>query len=278
VSGMATRMPEPSVLLPAAAGRESHRYRRPPERLCFPVSEEVPETKDNLERRTALYTSLRRSLAAEVTIGSDQFVYYDPTSSKKRLAPDVFVRLGAPDTSFDVWFTWERGAPDLGVEIISASDKPWLAWDDKLMRYRAAGIREVVAFDATDWRMPIHVWDFVDGDMVERSPDDPNLRRCEALKLWWVVVRDPEFGPMLRLARDREGCDLLPTSCEVEAKAREDEARAREGEAKAREGEARACEAAARERAAKERLEAEVAALRARIGGAQEQPRKRRPR
>jgi hypothetical protein len=34
-------------------------------------------------------------------------------------------------------------------------------------------------------------------------------------------VDDAQIGPMLRLSRDREGHDLLPTPDEAEAKARE---------------------------------------------------------
>ena len=49
--------------------------------------------------------------------------------------------------------------------------------------------------------------------MLEREPESTMLRECAALGLWWVVVPS-EFGPMLRLARDREGTDLLPTPSE----------------------------------------------------------------
>jgi hypothetical protein len=258
---MSMQVPELSVRMPAEAGRRSHRYLRRPAPLHFPESEEVPETKPSLERRIVLYNSVRRACGAEVTIGSDQFVYYDPTTPTKRLAPDVFVRLGAPDTSFNVWFTWERGAPHLGVEIISTSDSRESVWDEKLERYRTAGICEVVAFDATD-RAPLRVWDLVGGDMVERAQDDPELRWCETLKLWWVTVQDPQFGPMLRLAHDREGSDLLLTDQEAEVKQREEAVRAREAEAK--------------QRAEKERLEAELVALRAQLAGTRARPRKRR--
>jgi hypothetical protein len=214
----------------------------------------VPETNRHLELRTALYLIVKRAFARTATVGSDQFVYYDPTTAKKKLAPDVFVRLGAPHQLFDSWKVWERGAPDLAVEIVSPSDEPEEAWEEKAARYRASGIREVVRFDPNDSEAPIRVWDLVDGDLVERAPDDPNLRMCEALDLWWMVVVDKKLGPMLRLTRDREGKDLLPTDKEAEAAARK-AARA-----------ARAGEKAARDEA--ERLAAEVAALKAQLGKA----------
>jgi Uma2 family endonuclease len=256
---------EPSVR-PSAVPR--HRYRRPPEPVYFPDSEEVPESKYHLERRTALYQSLKREAASSATIGSDQFVYWDPTTSKKRLAPDAFVRLGVADQPFTSWKIWERGAPDLAVEIVSDSDAPEPDWNQKLVRYRAAGIGEVVRFEPENGKHPIRVWDAIDGDLLERAPDDPDLHACEALGLWWTVVEHPTIGRMLRLARDREGRDLVPTPDEETAQARHESARAREAEAQAREAEAQA-------RKANELLEAEVAALRAKLGGARG---KRRPR
>jgi Uma2 family endonuclease len=230
--------------------------------VFFPESEEVPESNRHLEIRTALYLVLKRELSQRATIGSDQFVYWDPRTAKKRLAPDAFVRLGVPHGTFASWKTWERGAPDLGVEIVSESDEDEPEWEEKLARYRAAGIGEVVRFDPEDREQPIRVWDAAGGDLVERAPEDPALRSCEALGLWWTVVEDRKIGPMLRLARDREGRDLLPTPDEAEALARAAEALARAAEADGR--------------ATNERLQDEVAALRAELEKVKAKPRKRR--
>jgi hypothetical protein len=240
----------------SAASRQepgAHVYQRPPEPVYFPSTERVPETKHHLERRTALYQSIKRELASSASIGCDQFVYWDPTTAKKRLAPDVFVRLGAADHLFETWKTWERGAPDLGVEIVSDSDQGQPEWKGKIDRYRAAGIREVVRFQPKDRRRPLRIWDAIDGDVVERAQSDPNFHACETLGLWWVVVKDPSVGPMLRLSRDREGHDLLPTPDEV----------------------------AVEERAENEQLRAEMEALRAQLGKAQlgkAKTKKRKPR
>ncbi|KYF93891.1 hypothetical protein BE18_15060 [Sorangium cellulosum] len=255
--------PEMTARPPAAPHRRlgAHVYRRPPEPVVFPEAEEVPETNRHLELRTALYLILKRELAHAATLGSDQFVYWDPTTPRKRLAPDAFVRLGAPHRTFRTWKTWLHGAPDLGVEIVSESDEGEPAWEEKLERYRAAGIREVVRFDPDDGARPIRVWDALDGDLVERSPDDPDLCACETLGLWWTVVEDPSVGPMLRLARDREGRELLPTPDEAAAKEREAAAKEREAAAKAREAEAEA-------REANRKLQAELDALRAELAQA----------
>ena len=271
---MTMRMPTqaPSELAP----RRPHRYLRAPEPVYFPESEEVPETNENLERRAALYFSLKHELAASATVGSDQFVYWDPTTAKKRLAPDVFVRLGLAHRPFRVWKIWQRGAPDLGVEIISRSDEGEPDWDEKLARYHAAGIGEVVRFDPEDDEAMLRVWDLVEGDLVERAAEDPDLRLCETLGLWWVVVRHDAIGPMVRLARDREGRHLVPTPEEQAAQARAESAQARAESAKAHAESAQARQGEARAREENDRLQAELAALRAQLGGPTAKPRKRR--
>ena len=214
------------------------RYVRPPRPVHFPGSEEMPETNRHLELRTALYQILKAELAAHATLGSDQFVYFDPTTAKKKLAPDAFVKLGAPHATFRVWKTWLRGAPDIAVEVASDSDIPEEAWENKLRRYLAAGIGEVVRFDPDDEERPLRVWDHVDGDLVERERPDDGVFECARLGLFWVVIPHPAYVQMLRLARDREGRELLPTpeeSAQIHARARKEEERARKEETRARE-------------------------------------------
>jgi hypothetical protein len=57
----------------------------------------------------------------------------------------------------------------------------------------------------------LRLWDILEGDLVERDPTDREARRCDALGLYWCVVEHPRLGPTLRLARDLEGQDVLPT-------------------------------------------------------------------
>jgi len=52
------------------------------------------------------------------------------------------------------------------------------------------------------------------------------LQECAALGLWWVVA-DSDYGPVLRLARDREGQDLLPTANEQRLRLEDELARER---------------------------------------------------
>jgi hypothetical protein len=215
------------------------RYVRPPQPIRFPGSEEMPETNRHLELRTALYQLLKRELAPRATIGSDQFVYYDPTTAKKKLSPDAFVKLDVPHRVFRVWKTWQRGAPDTAVEVVSDSDAGDEAWDIKLERYRASGIAEVVRFDPDDDEQPLRVWDHIDGDLVERVRPEDGVFDCVCLRLFWVVVPHPSYVRMLRLSRDRAGTELLLTPEEAEHEAE----------------------------AARSRLEAEVAELRRKLHG-----------
>jgi Uma2 family endonuclease len=270
---MVLRLPDTLAFPPSepAPQRRAHLYLQPAEPVYFPASEEVPETNRHLELRTALYQLLKLEIAATATIGSDQFVYWNPRTARERLAPDVFVRLDRPHRPIRVWKTWEGGAPELGVEIVSDSDASESDWDDKLERYAAAAFREVVRFDPDDRESPspLRVWDLIGGDLVERSPEDPDLRFCETLGLWWVVVPHDALGPMLRLARDAAGASLLPTPDEVATQA---QAASAEALRKA----ARAQKESARFRGENARLQAELTALKAQLGVKARKPRKRR--
>ena len=165
----------------------------------------MPESKRHLLLRTALFQMLQLELGGRAAVGSDQFVYWNARDPGRRLAPDVFVRTGEPDSVFDSWKTWERGAPQLGVEIISESDAPAADWQNKLERYQEAGFEEVVRFDplARSGRR-LRIWDRVEGDLVERVVSGDHSK-CEVLGLWWMVQEDRGLGCALALSRDKEG-------------------------------------------------------------------------
>jgi Uma2 family endonuclease len=243
---------------PFARGRRI--YVTAPKPIAFPSEERpeehVSETKRHLEARTALYLLLKDALPG-AAVGSDQFVYSDASDPRKCLSPDVFVKLGAPlayGASFDNWKVWERGAPDVAVEIVSASDRSDAEWAAKLERYQASGIGEVVRFDAEDAKHPLRVWDRIDGDLIERAPESQDRHECAALGLWWTIVPS-EFGPMPRLARDPSGAHLLPTP--GEDRMRLAEALAEERKARTVAEHERMLEQHARERAEDERQRAE---------------------
>lgn len=247
---------------PAAAPRGPTASRA----LHFPVEACVPEHKLHLELRTLLYLVLG-TLRGEHTIGSDQFVYWDPTDPSRCLAPDAFVRVGVPDTIFGSWKTWERGVPEVAVEIVSDSDGSSTTWETKLLRYKELGVHELVRFDPEEEpSQQLRLWDRVGGALVERT-DAKESNRCRCLSLYWVVVPTQSFPAALRLARDAEGRDLVLTPEETEANARKAADRARKAADRARKDADRAREAADRAREAAEQRIAELEAqLRLRKG------------
>jgi Uma2 family endonuclease len=208
------------------------------------VEEKVPEGKMHRQLCNALFESVERELGERALVSSDQFLYWDPTDPKKNLAPDLAVRLGAPGKPLKSWKTWERGAPEVAVEIVSDSDASERVLADKLERYRQAGVAEVVRFDPQDLGRPLRLWDLLDGDLVERDPSGPEAHRCDALSLYWCVRRDEKLGSTLRLARDASGNDLVLTPAEAERAAKEAERAAKEAERAAKEAERVAKEAA----------------------------------
>ena len=191
----------------------------------FPVRAPVPESKRHLQLRTLLFQFLELAFAKEAAIGCDQFVYWDQTDPRICLAPDAFVRFGQADDLFQTWKVWERGAPDVAVEIISNSDNSELDWRDKLEKYRSLGVSELVRFDA-EASEPLRVWDLFEKDLVERA----SARRANSryLRGFWVIAEHPGVGSALRLSRDENGTRLYPTPAEAaEQRVRELEAELR---------------------------------------------------
>jgi Uma2 family endonuclease len=213
---------------PIAGTRAARRYLRAPAPLHFPVEERVPETTRHLDRKCLLLASVRLAFGPNALVSSDQFLYWDPTNPKRCLAPDLAVRVGSPAERLDSWKTWQHGAPHVGVEIVSDYDASEKRLGEKLERYRQAGVAEVVRFDPTEPGGTLQIWDLVDGDLVERDPSDPEAWRCDALGLYWCIREDPEILLTLRLARNREGTELLLTPEEAERSAKEAERSAKE--------------------------------------------------
>ena len=211
-------------------GTSGFEYVRPLRPLHFPVEAKVPESQRHLELRTALYLLLSFHLRGRAAVGSDQFVYFDASDPHAYLAPDLLVKLDDQGAEIVSWKVWERGTPDLAVEIASRSDAPDEPWRHKLARYHRLGVRELVLFDPRA-RQPIRVWDYVDGDLAERKVEPNAPVPSPVLGLWWVSVPHERWGPMLRVARDALGTELVPTELEFEAEQRKREAEARKREA-----------------------------------------------
>lgn len=187
--------------------------------LHFPTEAEVPESKRHLELRTLLYQVLKLAFAERAAVGCDQFVYWDPTDPGACVAPDAFVHFGVADPWFRSWKVWERGAPQVAVEIISDSDEREDAWAEKLERYQRLAVSELVRFDPEAQARPLRIWDRVDEQLLERQLLAPRAR-SRFLDGFWLAIEQPECGLTLRLSTDEQGMGLFPTLAEREAEGR----------------------------------------------------------
>ncbi len=198
----------------AMSGEESQAARTPSRaKLDFPESAPVPESKLHLELRTLLYLFLKRAFADRALIGCDQFVYWDPNDPSACLAPDACLRFGEPDVRFGSWKVWERGSPELAVELVSDSDRR-SSWQEKLAKYARLGVRELVAFDAEAAERKLRLWTSVEGRLV--GPDlDVEGTASSVVPGYWLVISHPDLGPTLRLSRDGSLDAVFPTKEEA---------------------------------------------------------------
>lgn len=71
---------------------------------------------------TALESHYRRR--ADVYVGANMFVYYDPADPALVVCPDVFVAFGVSSGERRTWKVWEEGkAPDVVFELTSKSTR-----------------------------------------------------------------------------------------------------------------------------------------------------------
>ncbi len=235
---------------PTSPTSERPRYLEQRAPILFPESAEVPETQLHLNLRTLLYLLLQKALGDGVTVCSDQFVYFDAEDPSRCLAPDAFVRRQAPTELVRTWKVWERGAPEVAVEIVSDADAGELPWDRKLSRYRHLGVSELVRFDPADDERPLRIWDRVQGALVERELQGV-CERSLVLPIKWVVAPADGLPRALRVQRDgtlvpspREADRLQHEALEAERLAKEHERMAKEQERLEKEQERMARQAA----------------------------------
>jgi hypothetical protein len=211
--------------VPELRRKQEVTHLRAPQPIVFPEEEEMPEGYAHVVVRMFLFQLLQFMLGAAHSVGTDQFVYWNAREPRRCLAPDVFVRLGVPQTSFGSWKTWERGGPpDLAVEVISPSEGDGIPWEEKLGRYHELGVRELVRFDPeASVGTRLRAWDRLRDDLVERRVSEDSTP-CIVLGIAWRVcpVEDQAVG--LRLV-DEAG-NVVETRLEAERRARREDAAA----------------------------------------------------
>lgn len=179
---------------------------------------------------------------ADVYIGSDQFFAWVREEPLVRVSPDVYLLDDPPPPPRPAsWRTWEGvNPPRFAVEVVSGRHGHPAEWkkdyEQNPPKYAQLGTRELFIFDpeaaagrAEDERVALQLYRRDRDGAFVRVYSGGDSARSEELDAWLVVVRD---GPVarLRVARDPEGAELLPS----ESEAREVEQRAREVEQRAR--------------------------------------------
>jgi Uma2 family endonuclease len=206
------------------------RHVRPVQPLVFGSANpewQLGQSLRHLHLCELLHAILRQAVTRDDSIGSDQFVYFDAGNPKKCVAPDGFVKRAVLQRMFTSWKTWEHGAPELCVEILSPSDEEPITLAEKLDRYRALGAKEVVVFNIDEPAARLRVSDRIDDDLVERVVVG-DATPCVTLGLHWVLATAPDLPVALRLSRDDEGANLVLTPEESERAAKESERAAKE--------------------------------------------------
>lgn len=195
--------------------------------------EDMGEGTEQSEIIDVLKSALRE-LAAErgwsrVFIGSDQFFAWLPEEPMVRVSPDVYLLDDPPPPPLPAsWQIWREGhrAPRFAVEIVSGDEQHPERWrkdyDQAPQKYAQLGTRELVIFDpqaalgqARDpQRVALQCYRReADGGFVRVYAGAGPFASSE-LAAFVVVVTDGTVA-RLRVARDREGRDLVPTAREA---------------------------------------------------------------
>ena len=130
----------PSTRLPTAADE-------------YPSGDGRPLAETPVHRRNlvTLIDVLDRRFADDplVYVSGNMFVYYERGNKLKHVAPDVFLVRGVPKVKRrDYYLVWDEGyAPNLVIELTSASTADEDLEDKKSLYQSVLGVREYVLFD-----------------------------------------------------------------------------------------------------------------------------------
>ncbi|MFT4623711.1 MAG: Uma2 family endonuclease [Myxococcota bacterium] len=159
--------------------------------LDFPESDGAPmgESGDHIEAIIDLLAQLRHRYRErdDTYIGSNQFMYWEPTDPKQSVCPDIYLAFGRPSLPFRrTWKIWEEDghAPDLVVEVTSPSTRH-IDRGAKRGLYGSLGVRELVLFDPLDEYLRPRLQGFrLAGDTLERIPASPAGVYLQTVGVW----------------------------------------------------------------------------------------------
>ena len=247
-----------SVLVPAA--------------VEYPSSDGTPVAESDFQltpvayARDALRDHFRRR--PDVYVAANLFLYYEEDNLDAKVAPDVFVVLGAPSHDRHTYRLWqEPKTPDFVLEVTSRH-----TWREdqgrKRSLYRALGVAEYWQYDPTgDYlQPPLQGLRLVGGEyrpMTERA--SAAGRQEMSSSVLGLELRVSERG--LRFHDPVAGQDLLSLTERGQAleRERQERERAQRGWQRAEQERQRAEQERQRERQARQQAEERIAALEARL-------------
>ena len=188
----------------------------------YPSSDGEPmaETKAQYVALTDTVSALENHYIShpDVFVGGDMLMYYRMNDNRTRVAPDVFVVIGATGKHYrDSWIVWREGkAPDFVMEIASSS-----TWRrdaaEKRDIYAEMGVSEYWRYDPTGaFFLPELVGERLAGGVYQPIPletdADGILRgRSDVLTLdicarpgLELRLYDPQSGQWLRTHQESE--------------------------------------------------------------------------
>ena len=216
------------------------------EPVDYPVAEQMPDSRTHSKTRRELEEGATRHLASRgvrAFASSDQFVYWvkgEPTISA---APDVYVVLGAdPELLPKIWKTWERGVPDLVIEVVSGQRPK--DYSGAPQKYGEMGVQELIVFDPQESRGRVR-WQLfrrIDGGLLRVEAHDGDRVWSSILQAWLVLARHADGTATARVATGTLGEHLVPIDREL-AEARGQALEAKDAELEAKDAELEAKDA-----------------------------------
>ncbi len=161
----------------------------------LPCDDNQPlETSLHYEAMLVLDLTLRHYWKdqADVYMGSNMFVYFDPHQDKRHhyRGPDFFVVKGVKDKyrPRDAWVIWEEGglAPNLVVELASTTTAKTDLKEKKTIYEKQLKTPEYLIYNPRT--KTVQGWRLVRGRYLEIKPNTKGWLWCEELGLWLGVA------------------------------------------------------------------------------------------
>ena len=166
----------------------------------FEDDEPMAATHYHAIQITLFFDQLFRLYQSEpnILVGCDSFIYYSEGDRKKRVAPDVYVVLGAKKTPLRrSFYTWAEGAiPDAIFEFLSESTKK----DDRDRKVQIyledMGAKEYFIYqpDLTEPAEFRGWYRDTSGEIIEMTQDTPRTLFSESLNLLFTWEVNVDLG------------------------------------------------------------------------------------